>query len=117
VISLDYSAPNSYSPKFLADKILTARSSAKEERKLVTVLFADAANFPAMSEKLDPEDVQQIMLAHDFLGSVAEKVLHRIRTGFHYPHSRRNGWEKPIPIQEKGERDESLIGWRVSCWA
>ena len=31
------------------------------ERKLVTVLFADVANYTTMSEKLDPEEVHQIM--------------------------------------------------------
>ncbi len=58
---IDYSKPKSYTPKFLADKILTARSAIAGERKLVTVLFADVANFTAMSEKLDPEEVHQIM--------------------------------------------------------
>lgn len=38
---VDYSKPQSYTPKFLADKILTARSSIEGERKLVTVFFAD----------------------------------------------------------------------------
>ena len=59
--SVDYSQPQSYTPKFLADKILTTRSSIEGERKLVTVLFADLANYTAMSEKLDPEEVHQIM--------------------------------------------------------
>jgi class 3 adenylate cyclase/tetratricopeptide (TPR) repeat protein len=58
---IDYSKPKSYTPKFLADKILTTRSSIEGERKLVTVLFADIANYTAMSEKLDPEEVHQIM--------------------------------------------------------
>ncbi len=58
---LDYEQPNSYTPKHLADKILTNRSAIEGERKLVTVLFADVANFTAMSEKLDPEEVHQIM--------------------------------------------------------
>jgi class 3 adenylate cyclase/tetratricopeptide (TPR) repeat protein len=58
---LNYSEPQSYTPKFLADKILTSRSSIEGERKLVTVLFADAANSTAMFEKLDPEDVHIIM--------------------------------------------------------
>jgi class 3 adenylate cyclase/tetratricopeptide (TPR) repeat protein len=58
---IDYSKPKSYTPKFLTDKILTTRSSIEGERKLVTVLFADVANFTAMSEKLDPEEVHQIM--------------------------------------------------------
>ena len=59
--SIDYSAPQSYTPKFLADKILTTRSSIEGERKLVTVLFADVAGYTSMSEKLDPEEVHQIM--------------------------------------------------------
>ena len=59
--SVDYSEPQSYTPKFLADKILTTRSSIEGERKLVTVLFADVANYTSISEKLDPEEVHQIM--------------------------------------------------------
>jgi class 3 adenylate cyclase len=58
---LDYSQPQSYTPKFLAEKILTTRSSIAGERKLVTVLFADVANFTALSEKIDPEEIQGIM--------------------------------------------------------
>ena len=58
---VDYSAPKSYTPKFLADKILTSRSSIEGERKLVTILFADVANYTSISEKLDPEEVHQFM--------------------------------------------------------
>ncbi|MDH7499176.1 MAG: adenylate/guanylate cyclase domain-containing protein, partial [candidate division NC10 bacterium] len=58
---LDYSAPQTYTPKFLADKILTSKSALEGERKLVTVLFADVAFFTFLSEKLDPEEVHQIM--------------------------------------------------------
>ena len=58
---VDYSKPHSYTPKFLADKILTSRSSIEGERKLVTVMFADVSNFTAISELLDPEDIHQIM--------------------------------------------------------
>jgi hypothetical protein len=59
--SLDYDQPKSYTPKFMADKILTTLSSIEGEHKLVTVLFADVANFTGISEKLGPEDVHQIM--------------------------------------------------------
>ncbi|MCP4296533.1 MAG: guanylate cyclase, partial [Proteobacteria bacterium] len=59
--AIDYTKPQSYTPKFLADKILTNRSALEGERKLVTVLFADVANYTAMAEKLDPEEVHQIM--------------------------------------------------------
>ncbi len=53
--AIDYSEPRSYTPKHLKDKILKTRSSIEGERKLVTVFFADVANYTAMSEKLDPE--------------------------------------------------------------
>ncbi len=56
-----YSEPQSYTPRFLADKILTTRSSIEGERKLVTVLFADVANYTSISEKIDPEEVHQMM--------------------------------------------------------
>jgi class 3 adenylate cyclase/tetratricopeptide (TPR) repeat protein len=58
---IDYSQPQSYTPKHLKDKILTTRSSIEGERKLVTVFFADVANYTSISEKLDPEEVHQIM--------------------------------------------------------
>ena len=59
--SIDLNKPHSYTPKFLADKILTSRSAMEGERKRVTVLFADVAGFTSISEKLDPEEVHQIM--------------------------------------------------------
>jgi class 3 adenylate cyclase/tetratricopeptide (TPR) repeat protein len=60
-LSIDYSKPQLYTPKFLADKILHTRTAIEGERKLVTVLFADVANYTSISEKLDPEEVYQIM--------------------------------------------------------
>lgn len=58
---VDYSEPQSYTPKYLADKILISRSSIEGERKLVSVLFADVANSTAIFEMIDPEEVHQIM--------------------------------------------------------
>jgi class 3 adenylate cyclase/pimeloyl-ACP methyl ester carboxylesterase len=54
-------SPHAYTPQHLADKILTSRSALEGERKLVTVLFVDVSGFTAISEKLDPEDVHQLM--------------------------------------------------------
>jgi class 3 adenylate cyclase/tetratricopeptide (TPR) repeat protein len=50
-----------YTPKHLADKILKSRSALEGERRQVTVLFADLAGFTALAEKLDPEQVHQII--------------------------------------------------------
>ena len=59
--ALDYAEPQSYTPKYLAEKILKTRSSIEGERKIVTVFFADVANFTSLAEKLDPEDAHNIM--------------------------------------------------------
>lgn len=58
---LDLSCPKSYIPRLLADKILTARKSLEGERKQVTVLFADVANYTSMCETLEFEEVPKIM--------------------------------------------------------
>ena len=58
---IDYNQPQSYTPKHLADKILNNRSAIEGERKLVTVLFADVANYTSIAEKLDPEEIHGIM--------------------------------------------------------
>jgi predicted ATPase/class 3 adenylate cyclase len=50
-----------YTPKHLADKILTSRSALEGERKLVTVLFADCVGFTEISTRLDPEELHGLM--------------------------------------------------------
>jgi class 3 adenylate cyclase len=59
--SLNYSQPHSYTPKFLAEKILTTRSAIEGERKIVTVLFADVAHYTGITSRLAPEQVHEIM--------------------------------------------------------
>ena len=71
---IDFYKPQSYTPKFLVDKILTTRSSIEGERKRVTVLFADVANYTTLSEKLDPEEVHQIM---DGCFKILMNAIHR----------------------------------------
>jgi len=50
-----------YTPRHLAEKILTSRSALEGERKLVTVLFADCVGFTALSTRIDPEELHTIM--------------------------------------------------------
>ena len=56
-----FASPQSYTPKHLAEKILTSRTALEGERKQVTVLFADVSGFTSLSERLDPEEVHQLM--------------------------------------------------------
>ena len=58
---IDLNLPRSYTPKFLADKTLTTHSAVSGERKSVTVLFADVVNFTSIAERLDPEEVHEIL--------------------------------------------------------
>jgi class 3 adenylate cyclase/predicted ATPase len=58
---IDYTQPQSYTPDFLADKILTSRSSLEGERKQVTVLLADIKDSTEMIKDLDPEAAQQLL--------------------------------------------------------
>src|SRR5689334_9944027 len=59
--AMKFPPPVSYTPKHLAEKILTSKSALEGERKLVTVLFADVAGFTTLAEQLDPEVVHDII--------------------------------------------------------
>jgi class 3 adenylate cyclase/tetratricopeptide (TPR) repeat protein len=50
-----------YTPKHLADKILTTRAQLEGERKLVTVLFADVKGSMELLADRDPEDARKIL--------------------------------------------------------
>jgi class 3 adenylate cyclase/tetratricopeptide (TPR) repeat protein len=50
-----------YTPRFLLERAFKYKSTMIGERKLVSVLFADVAGFTTIAEKLDPEDVHEIM--------------------------------------------------------
>ena len=54
-------SPRSYTPRHLAEKILTSARALKGERKQVTVLFVDVSGFTSLSERLDPEEVHRLM--------------------------------------------------------
>jgi len=72
--TVPYSSPASYTPKHLAEKILTSRSALEGERKLVTVLFCDIANSTALAEKLGA-DAMHALLNRFFELALAE--IHR----------------------------------------
>ena len=55
----------------------------RQERKVVTVLFADLVGFTARSERMDPEDVQRLLQPyHAHLRSVLERHGARSRSSW-----------------------------------
>ena len=54
-------APLSYTPVYLAEKILTSRSALEGERKQVTVLFADLKGSMELLADRDPEEARQLL--------------------------------------------------------
>jgi class 3 adenylate cyclase/tetratricopeptide (TPR) repeat protein len=56
-----FDLPRAYTPKHLADKILTSRSALEGERKQVTVLFADLKGSLELLADRDPEEARKIL--------------------------------------------------------
>jgi class 3 adenylate cyclase/tetratricopeptide (TPR) repeat protein len=54
-------APESYTPKHLAEKILTSKSALEGERKQVTVLFADLKGSMELLADRDPEEARKVL--------------------------------------------------------
>lgn len=56
-----FTSPQAYTPKHLAEKILTSRSALEGERKQVTVLFCDVVDSSRLAERLEPEAMHEVM--------------------------------------------------------
>jgi len=72
-------APHTYTPRHLAEKILTSQSALVGERKTVTVLFADLKSSMELLLDRDPEDARALLdpalgimmeAVHQFEGTV-----------------------------------------------
>ena len=69
-----FESPESYTPKHLAEKILTSRSALEGERKQVTVLFADLKGSMELLADRDPEEARKLL----------DPVLERMMEAVHY---------------------------------
>jgi class 3 adenylate cyclase/tetratricopeptide (TPR) repeat protein len=67
-------SPQAYTPRHLAERILSSRDALEGERKQVTVLFADVQDFTGLTERMDPEDVHALM---DEVFAVLLGTVHR----------------------------------------
>src|ERR1700730_666156 len=57
----NFAAPDAYTPKHLAEKILTSKTALEGERKQVTVLFADVKGSMEMLADRDPEEARKLL--------------------------------------------------------
>jgi len=56
-----FASPQAYTPKHLAERILTSRSALEGERKQVTILFADLKGSMELLADRDPEEARMIL--------------------------------------------------------
>jgi class 3 adenylate cyclase len=67
-----FAAPESYTPKHLAERILTSKAALEGERKQVTVLFADLKGSMELLADRDPEE------ARNLLDPVLERMMEAV---------------------------------------
>jgi class 3 adenylate cyclase/tetratricopeptide (TPR) repeat protein len=67
-------SPESYTPKHLAEKILTSKGALEGERKQVTVLFADLKGSTELLADRDPEEARKLL----------DPVLERMMEAVHH---------------------------------
>ena len=56
-----FAAPQSYTPTYLAERILTSKSALEGERKQVTFLFADLKGSMELLADRDPEEARKLL--------------------------------------------------------
>jgi class 3 adenylate cyclase/tetratricopeptide (TPR) repeat protein len=69
-----FASPDAYTPKHLAEKILTSKSALEGERKQVTVLFADLKGSMELLADRDPEEARKLL----------DPVLERMMEAVHH---------------------------------
>ena len=82
-----------YTPKHIAEKILSSRAALEGERKHVTVLFADVKGSMDLAEQVDPEAWHGIM--DRFFQLLAEGVHRFEGTVNQYTFTHRRGRRPP----------------------
>jgi class 3 adenylate cyclase/tetratricopeptide (TPR) repeat protein len=67
-----FASPEAYTPKHLAEKILTSKAALEGERKQVTVLFADLKGSMELLADRDPEEARRL------LDAVLERMMEAV---------------------------------------
>ncbi|MDP2701139.1 MAG: adenylate/guanylate cyclase domain-containing protein, partial [Candidatus Rokubacteria bacterium] len=67
-----FTSPEAYTPRYLAERILTSRAAMEGERKQVTVLFADLRGSMDLLADRDPEEARKL------LDAVLERMMEAV---------------------------------------
>ncbi|MFC1816196.1 adenylate/guanylate cyclase domain-containing protein [Thermodesulfobacteriota bacterium] len=111
-----------YLPKGLTEKILTQRDRIEGERKQVTVMFCDMADFTSLTENLGSEDAYKIMdqvyeilirKVHDYGGTVNEMTGDGIMGLFGAPIALENAPERAIRAAYGIHREMAKFSYRI----
>src|SRR5215467_13805608 len=70
--SRQFPSPDAYTPKHLAEKILTSKTVLEGERKQVTILFADLKGSMELLADRDPEEARKL------LDAVVERMMEAV---------------------------------------
>jgi hypothetical protein len=60
-VARPFASPETYTPRHLAERILTSKAALEGERKQVTVLFADLKGSMELLAESDPEDARKLL--------------------------------------------------------
>src|SRR5262249_15787771 len=88
--------PLTYTPPYLAERIITSRAALEGERKQVTVLFADLKGSMELLADRDPEEARQLL----------DPVLERMMAAGH--RSEGTAW--------MGMKGRSIRSWVTASW-
>ncbi|MBI2555105.1 MAG: adenylate/guanylate cyclase domain-containing protein, partial [Candidatus Rokubacteria bacterium] len=92
-----FASPEAYTPKHLAEKILTSKTALEGERKQVTVLFADMKGSMELLADRDPEEARKLL----------DPVLERMMDAVHRYEGTVN--------QVMGDGIMALFGAPIAC--
>ena len=93
-VTARFASPESYTPRHLAERILTSKSALEGERKQITVLFADLKGSMELLAERDPEEARKILdpvlermmeAVHRYEGTVNQVMGDRIMALFGAP--------------------------------
>src|SRR5256714_13384205 len=115
--------PNARFCNSCGSALVAAPESRREERKVVTVLFADLVGFTSRAERMDPEDVRSLLAPYwqhlrdelERYGGAVEKVIRgAVQAPFRAPVAPQDGPEGAVraapAVRERGPRGGELPG-------